>query len=746
MPPQSTPPGAPHSAPHHVRREGGASLYRPSGPHTRDVLDGLVRDKVPVFAMPSWFVSAEAAQVGHLLSRLLDGRTSGAPGEPHQAFYANSRHEALHGAIKLLRHGGRRDRTAHGGAVLVLDGSGRLRATLDPLGVGPGAALVPGVECVPDTDGFGRALRGRAYCGALIVAPGRLGPAAVREAARRARGAGVPVCLDLSDSGLDWSGEPDGEALLLAARPDLVVVGERLTGYEVPFAAVVGTAAAFAPWNEPGNAFLHSNTYGGNTLAMRKVKHHLAGLLGGDPTVRETLERADRDWRAVLCLYAAHVNPETVRLHRRMRGALHVVRADGARLTVELDSGRRLDLVDAVCGGGLGVNGHNPDDARTAVLAEHDTAADYCARLETVLAEETGLARAFPGVSGASAVETAITLAVLARERRRRIIVFRHNYGGKTLAALVATAAEATRAPFGPLYDGVTYLDPFAPDAPERLRRETASGDVGLVWLELVHGSSDTYRPLPDELLAAVEEQRRVHGLLVGVDEVLTSFYRCGRRFAHQGRLPHVDIVTVSKALSYLCFPVASTIVSEEVYERARLREPGLVEELRTRYRNQLGAHFGLHSIAQVDALGLPERTRELERVLGDAMDAMPERSPSVGRRFREGLFVRLEMIPPGLPRLVQRLLPARYAGRLAAKAGEWSVIAATTWWITRARVFVLYDCLGVPLIAEPRDAARIGAGIRALARRSPARLLAAAAFHQIEQSLLAAVRRARAR
>nr|WP_157527130.1 aminotransferase class III-fold pyridoxal phosphate-dependent enzyme [Kibdelosporangium sp. MJ126-NF4]CTQ98924.1 Acetylornithine aminotransferase (EC 2.6.1.11) [Kibdelosporangium sp. MJ126-NF4] len=704
---------------------GTGSLYRRADPGTIELLDELVRDRTPIFVVPSWFVTPEAAQVGFLLSeRIAD--LSGARGTTCRSFFTNSRHESVHGVIKLMRHHAAASYERHRGRVLVLDPGDLLRSAFDPLGEGPERALVPNVHVVATLGRFRESLVLGHWCGLLVREPHHF-PAG-ELAAAAADGDGTPLCLDLSDSDL----AERERGLLTALRPDLVIVGERLSGHTVPFSAFTGTTEMFRPWSDAAGAFVHSNTYGGNTLAMRRVRTHLLRLVEPDGRVAETVSAADADWAATLRLYERHVNPVTSALHRKLRGALHVVKAEGTRLTVELDSGRRIEVTDAACGGGLGVNGHNPDDIRTEVLAQHDPERDYGAALEETLARETGLAKAFPGVSGAGAVETAVTLALLAAPPgRRRIVVFDHNYGGKTLVSLLATAAPGSRAPFAPLYEDVVYLDPFAPDAVERFLAEAASGELALVWLELVHGSSDSYAPLPDDLLAAVARERERRRFLVGVDEILTSFYRCGRRFAFHGRLPEVDLVTVSKALSYLCMPVASTVVSGEVCERARQADPGLVEHLRTRFANQLGAHIALHSLSRVDTLGLPERTAALARAVRDCLDSLPERvDPAIRRHFAEGLFVRLGMNPPRLP------------GMPASRAAELSVWATLYWWITKRKVFVPYDCLGVPLTAGEADLDRITSGIRALAGKTPRALWWAAVLGCARERALARLRR----
>ncbi|MFE0577420.1 aminotransferase class III-fold pyridoxal phosphate-dependent enzyme [Streptomyces sp. NPDC058874] len=705
---------------------GPVSHLRPAGPQTLGILADLIAQEQPVFAMPSWFVTAESAQAGHLLSEFVRELGDRPAGTRYRSFFANSRYEALHGAVKLLRHRAAATAAVHRGRVLVLDPDGTLARRADPLAEGPDLALAPGLLTHTTVDGLRSALQGTGtpVCGLVVRAPELLDDsarAAVAELARTARATGARIVVDLSDIAPD----SPADRAVTALRPDLVVLGESLTGHEVPFGAFTGTHDTFEPWTTPQTGFLHSNTYGGNTVAMRAVIARLLPRWDAAAPVHRVLAAAAADRQATLDLYARHVNPMAARMQRKLHGALNVVRAKGSRLTVRLDSGRELDLVDGLCGAGLGVAGHNPADALTDVVRGHDPARGHVRELEEVLARETGLPHTFPAVSGASAVESAITLARLARPRQRRIVVFKHNYGGKTLVSLLATAADRTRAPFGPLYDDIRYIDPFTPHAVDEFREEAAGGDIGLVWIELVHGSSDAYTAIPGPLLDTVTEGRAQHGYLVGVDEVLTSYYRCGTRFAHHGRLPDIDLMSLSKALSYGCFPTGAALVSDEVHEAAHRTNPLLVEELRTHHAHGLGAHFALQAIGQVDALGLPERVGALSDLVRAGLAAMDDGPRGVvGRRFAEGMLGRFEPRVPGV------------LGRFVDPEGEWMTYALILWWINRARAFVVYDVFLLPLTATEREIRQVMRSARRLSRTGPVRLLAHAALFRLGQRL----------
>jgi adenosylmethionine-8-amino-7-oxononanoate aminotransferase len=215
----------------------------------------------------------------------------------------------------------------------------------------------------------------------------------------------------------------------------------------------------------------------------------------------------------------------------------------------------------------------------------------------------------------------------------------------------------------------------------------------------------------------------------VGIDEILTSYYRCGRRFASEGRLPEIDFMTLSKALSYGCFPVGAALVSDEIHAAARAANPELVEELRTRQANQLGAHFAVHAVAQVDALGLPDHVAGLDRIVSDGVAALDPRSRSIGRRFAEGLLGRIEILPP---RLLRRWMPVD---------GDVLNRAAMAWWITQARAFVVYDVFLLPVHATEQEIRQVMQAAGRLSRTSPWVWLTRVALFRTTERLRRALR-----
>jgi hypothetical protein len=105
-------------------------------------LDVLVASKTPIFVIPAWHISTEAAQVGLLLSRMISLRSGRHDLGPYRSFFANSSYEAIHAAIKLMRHQKCETYDRHNGRILVLDAETGLRARADLSGVFPSRIAV----------------------------------------------------------------------------------------------------------------------------------------------------------------------------------------------------------------------------------------------------------------------------------------------------------------------------------------------------------------------------------------------------------------------------------------------------------------------------------------------------------------------------------------------------------------------------------------------------------------------------
>jgi acetylornithine/succinyldiaminopimelate/putrescine aminotransferase len=419
-----------------------------------------------------------------------------------------------------------------------------------------------------------------------------------------------------------------------ALHADIVVFGEALADRQVPFGAFLMSDRVFRPWST-NSSFRHGSTFGGGETVLSVVLDTLRTHWAPAADEQAVLASIASSRRTRRRLHRTHVQDgrqnRLGRLARRARLRLplfgmsltgmdfDLVEASGSRLRTS----NGVELLDGVGCAGASLRGHNPPDL-VDVLRRHDPTRDYWSELREQLHELTGLPCAFPGVSGASVVEHALILGELAAGERRRIVTFEGNYAGVTPVALNCSAAHGPNEPYGPCRD-VVFFDPFSPDTPEALRRELASGQVGLVWLELIRGVD--IRQLPDDIFRVINEERRAGGYLVGVDEVLTGTYRTGPFLCSQGRLADPDIVTLAKGLSDMFIPFGVTLVTSEVEAAARDRNPELVDALERRLLNQLGSHVALNALRYAADHDMENHVRR------------------VGQRLREGLTEALRSV-----------------------------------------------------------------------------------------------------
>jgi acetylornithine/succinyldiaminopimelate/putrescine aminotransferase len=70
------------------------------------------------------------------------------------------------------------------------------------------------------------------------------------------------------------------------------------------------------------------------------------------------------------------------------------------------------------------------------------------------LRDLTGLPHLVPAVSGASAVEHALQLGLVAQHPKNYVLAFTGGFGGKTLLALTGTAKSTYKRRIDPLYAG----------------------------------------------------------------------------------------------------------------------------------------------------------------------------------------------------------------------------------------------------------------------------------------------------
>jgi putrescine aminotransferase len=320
--------------------------------------------------------------------------------------------------------------------------------------------------------------------------------------------------------------------------------------------------------------------------------------------------------------YARHVNPELVKL----LGVFGYGRVLTRALGVHVWDHEERRYLDALAGFGTVNLGHN--HPRLVARLQAVLAADalhFCHTGPAIGAAELGaaLAKALAppleitllSSSGAEAVEAGIKLA-RAATRRSGTIYCDGGFHGTNLGVLGIMGAPRLRAPFEPLLAGCQAV-PFGELAP--LERALAGRKAAAFVVEPIQAEAGVLLPPPGYLAQAQELCRRFGTVLV-LDEIQTGIGRTGTMWAHQreGLVP--DVLVLAKALSGGIVPVAATVTSRELQQRAY----GGMDR------------FDLHSSTFAgSALGCAAATETLAIAADEGLAA---RAESQGARLRGGL------------------------------------------------------------------------------------------------------------
>jgi taurine-pyruvate aminotransferase len=379
----------------------------------------------------------------------------------------------------------------------------------------------------------------------------------------------------------------------------------------------------------------------------------------------------DTDWstrdRTVWHQMSGHVPPGA-------KAPLIMAEADGAWIT-DVDGNRYLDGLSGQWCVNVGYGRARLADAAAEQLKRmafhpltrgHLPAIELGERLEAMLGRDRAT---FYSNSGSEANELAFKLVrqyhqLRGEPGRFKIIARYRAYHGSTLGALSATGQAMRRTGYEPLAPGFLHVAPPDPyrdgiaqaELEDYGRRCAAELErtiafelpetVAAVIMEPIITGGGILIP-PDSYLPAVKQACERHGVLLIVDEVICGFGRTGTWFGHDGSGVRPDVVTMAKGITSAYFPLAATVVSDEIFETfpADPADAG-----RLRHINTFGGHPAGCAVA-LETLDLMEEERLLERsttvgaeLLGRLRDALGDH-PLVGDVRGRGLLIGIELV-----------------------------------------------------------------------------------------------------
>lgn len=596
------------------------SLYKPAVESTLNVIRQRNRSGKATFLLASQPVFAESAQAAFLLSEYIAAVRQKGAKQIYKSFFCNSRIEALHGAIKIARHNARIARSESDGTVLIYDRENFYKGLFDPLSQGPKTALAPGVLFYDGLPGVVMHLSKEQVSSIAAVIVGLhddFPMLQLQDMQNRCREKRTILIIDASYAA---DGVAESALKILSDPPEVVIWGEGLTDHQVPFGAFSVIDERYKPWATVATCFIHSSTYGGNSLATSIVRDKILTKLPISSEAVSRLQLIETNPEARMAAFCSYVNPITPLICHAAKLDLAIKAAKGSRLFIETPLHKTINLLDCIGGAGSNLRGYNPDDIGE-LTESHQANVDYWRRLASLLSELTGLDHAFPAVSGACAVDIAFTMAMLANSDKSKIVIFKGNYAGKSLISLNGSENEFDRIPFAPLYPDVVYLDAFTQDAEAELLKQLRSGKTALVWFEVMQGNS--LNRIPNRLLDLVFANKQDCGYIVGIDEILNGMFRTGGFVSFDRDRYEPDIITLSKGLSDLTFPISAVLITDEIYRKAQHANSEVVMRYESLFLNQLGAHIAWNGLSK--ALNSEERVKyagnwlklELSRVAG---------------------------------------------------------------------------------------------------------------------------------
>lgn len=616
-------------------------IFSPTSKETLELIKTLNTTKQHTFLIPTRFISSESGQVGYLLNEYFNWNREKQERLCYRSFFGNSRFDALQGAIKIARFHSHKNAAKQSKRIILCDPTLESRYFIDPLGRGEIDALIPGITIVPTLDEIDTLLMQNNNPLAVIVCVNQnVSAATISALFSNCKKQKIITILEQVD--LDIT-SPTPFLQSINPLPDIIVTGESFTHYEIPYGAFSMTESIHKPWTSLQHCTIHSSTYAGNRLVLTKIRDSLlqnVPFFKSNRDIHEQCSKIEHDDDERLKAFSRYINPGLVKLYALTGLDVNPIKAHGSQLTILTSEKTEKPVLDCVSGGGAVIRGHTPKDVIPEVITLHDPRTNYWEALQKRFKELTSLPYSFPAVSGATAVDIGMSLALLANKDKTQVVIFKNNYAGKTLLSLIGSEESTGRTPFFPLYKNVTYIDPFAPEARDHLTAILTSGKVALIWFEILQGA--TAREIPQDLINIINTYKEKHGYIVGVDEVLMGFFRTGTLFSHKNTVTSPDIVTLSKALSDATFPMAITLVSSDVYKKALSSNPAAVHYYEKLYLNQLGSHIALHCLDKLLSPDIEDRVQRVSEMLYAGISEIGKNSPFIREVAGKGLFYRL--------------------------------------------------------------------------------------------------------
>jgi 4-aminobutyrate aminotransferase / (S)-3-amino-2-methylpropionate transaminase / 5-aminovalerate transaminase len=363
------------------------------------------------------------------------------------------------------------------------------------------------------------------------------------------------------------------------------------------------------------------------------------------------------------------------------------VRAAGG-IVEDVDGNRFIDLGSGIAVTTIGNSAPRVVDAVRAQVADFTHTCFMVTPYEGYLAVAEHLNRLTPGSgekrsvlfnSGAEAVENAVKIA-RSYTRKDAVVAFDHAYHGRTNMTMALTAKsmpyksgfgpfapEIYRAPLSyPFRDGLidkelaTDGELAAQRAIDVIAKQVGAENLAAVVIEPIQGEGGFIVPA-EGFLAALLDWCRQHNVVFVADEVQTGIARTGAWFAceHEGIEP--DLICIAKGIAD-GLPLSAVTGRAEIMDAPHSSGVG-----GTFGGNPVACAAALATIETIEADGLLERARQIERLMKDGLLALQAADDRIGDVRGRGAMIAVEFVKPDTAEPDAALTNALAAAAIAA-------------------------------------------------------------------------------
>ncbi|WIM88524.1 4-aminobutyrate--2-oxoglutarate transaminase [Candidatus Mycobacterium wuenschmannii] len=354
----------------------------------------------------------------------------------------------------------------------------------------------------------------------------------------------------------------------------------------------------------------------------------------------------------------------------------------------DVDGNRLIDLGSGIAVTTIGNSSPRVVDAVSAQVADFTHTCfmvtpyeEYVAVAERLnqLAPGSGEKRSVLFNSGSEAVENAVKIA-RSHTKKSAVVAFDHAYHGRTNMTMALTAKsmpyksgfgpfapEIYRAPMSyPFRDGLidkeiaTDGELAARRAIDIIAKQVGADNLAAIIIEPIQGEGGFIVPA-DGFLPTLLRWCRENNVVFIADEVQTGIARTGAMFAceHEGIEP--DLICIAKG-------VADGLPLSAVTGRAEIMDAPHTSGLGGTYGgNPVACAAALATLATIEADGLVERAREIERLMKDRLQALQASDDRIGDVRGRGAMIAVEFVDPDTAEPDAKLTNALAAGAHAA-------------------------------------------------------------------------------